>query len=39
MVLSVAMLIVLTGLAIEAAGAVVTHGAKVALTRGSAQTK
>jgi hypothetical protein len=39
MVLNVAMSIVLTGLAIEAAGAVITHGAKVALTRGSAQTK
>jgi hypothetical protein len=35
MVLSVAMLIVLTGLSIEGAGAVVDHGAKVALLRPS----
>ena len=37
MVLSVAMLIVLTGLAIEGAGAVVDHGVKVALLRPTSQ--
>ncbi len=36
MVLSVAMLIVLTGLAIEGAGAIVDHGVKVALLRPAA---
>jgi hypothetical protein len=36
MVLSVAMLIVLTGLTIEGAGAVIDHGVKVALLRPSA---
>lgn len=35
MVLSVTMLIVLTGLAIEGSGAVIIHGAKIALARGS----
>src|SRR5580704_6345711 len=35
MVLSVTLLIVLTGLAIEGAGAVISHGAKVALLRAS----
>jgi hypothetical protein len=35
MVLSVAMLIVLTGLTIEGAGAVIDHGVKVALLRPS----
>jgi hypothetical protein len=40
MVLSVTMLIVLTGLAIEGAGAVTSHGAKIALARASVkQTK
>jgi hypothetical protein len=34
MVLCVAMLIVLTGMAIEGAGAVIDHGVKVALLRG-----
>ena len=36
MVLSVAMLIVLTGLSIEGAGAVIDHGVKVALLRPAA---
>src|SRR5580693_5758070 len=36
MVLSVAMLIVITGLAIEGAGAVIDHGVKVALLRPTA---
>ena len=35
MVLSVAMLIVLTGLAVEGAGAVIDHGVKIALLRGN----
>ena len=35
MVLSVSMLIVLTGLAVEGAGAVIDHGVKVALLRGN----
>jgi hypothetical protein len=35
MVLSVSMLIVLTGLAVEGAGAIIDHGVKIALLRGS----
>jgi hypothetical protein len=34
MVMSVAMLIVVTGLAVEGAGAVIDHGVKIALLRG-----
>ena len=34
MVMSVAMLIVLTGLAVEGAGAIIDHGVKIALLRG-----
>jgi hypothetical protein len=34
MVLSVSMLIILTGLAVEGAGAVIDHGVKIALLRG-----
>jgi hypothetical protein len=37
LVLSVAALIVITGLAVEGAGAVIEHGAKVALLRGGAK--
>ena len=37
MVLSVAMLIALSGLAIEGAGPVVNHGAEVALVRANAK--
>jgi len=37
LVLSVAALIVITGLAVEGAGAVIEHGAKVALLRGGAR--
>jgi hypothetical protein len=36
MVLSIAMLIVLSGLAIEGSGAVINHGAKVALLKATA---
>lgn len=39
MVLSVSMLIVLTGLAVEGAGAVIDHGVKVALLRGTGGVK
>jgi len=35
MVLSVSMLIVITGLAVEGAGAIIDHGVKIALLRGS----
>jgi hypothetical protein len=35
MVLSVSLLIVLTGLAVEGAGAIIDHGVKIALLRGS----
>jgi len=35
MVLSVAMLIVLTGLAVEGAGAIIDHGVKISLLRGN----
>jgi hypothetical protein len=39
MVLSVTLLIVLTGMAIEGAGAVISHGAKIALARASVVEK
>jgi hypothetical protein len=37
MAMSVAMLIVLTGLAVEGAGAIIDHGVKIALLRGNAK--
>jgi hypothetical protein len=37
MVLSVSLLIVLTGLAVEGAGAIIDHGVKIALLRGNSK--